>query len=441
MTRISSSINDLVSDPSLMVMRNRDTYELMHNLINGYYINWEKAIKILLNDSLNATNLKFSLMFIVLAYLIISIIIIMVFLKLLSRFSLDREKPINLFLTLKKVVFENLKNSAENFSNKLLNKFFGNEDNEEESQKDYQANIQPNDINIVKFKAANEYNSSINKAFYFLSIIIIIFIFLILNLVYFIGKYFDFRTKMENINQFIILLDKTNIAKSDFILSLDIFNSYFYNKSIPILNNDKTIDEFMGAFINLTNKFEESIIYTSKTKSFLDGEYLEKYENYYLNDYTELLDKQFLDTYGKYLSKYFKYGIKPIEIKIFETLRYFLVVYCEKEIDEKDYTISPVLIKGGQNIFDVNVLSENIDRKWFDGIIKLMIDSLYEYQSQSNLKYIIFFICFIVISILYYFIIWRINEEKLNNLLKGSADLINLIPQEIKNIIIEKLNE
>ena len=107
MTRISSSINDLVSDPSLMVMRNRDTYELMHNLINDYYIKWYKAVQILLNDSLKATNLKLPLMLITLGYFIISIIILVVILKLLSRFSLDREKPINLFLTLKKVVFEN----------------------------------------------------------------------------------------------------------------------------------------------------------------------------------------------------------------------------------------------------------------------------------------------------------------------------------------------
>ena len=46
-----------------------------------------------------------------------------------------------------------------------------------------------------------------------------------------------------------------------------------------------------------------------------------------------------------------------------------------------------------------------------------------------------------IIVILYYSIIWKAYEEKLNILLKESADLINLIPQEIKNIIIEKLNE
>ena len=71
----------------------------------------------------------------------------------------DREKPINLFLTIKKKIFEDLKNASESFSNKLLNKFFGNEDNEEESQKDYQTNIKANDINIIKFKAPNEYKS------------------------------------------------------------------------------------------------------------------------------------------------------------------------------------------------------------------------------------------------------------------------------------------
>ena len=41
MTRISSSMNDLVSNPFLMNMSNRDTFELMHNLLNVYYINWE----------------------------------------------------------------------------------------------------------------------------------------------------------------------------------------------------------------------------------------------------------------------------------------------------------------------------------------------------------------------------------------------------------------
>ena len=441
MTRISSCLNNIVSNPSLMNMTNRDTYELMYNLINEYYISWEKIVEILFEDSIKATKYKIPLMIMVISYLFISIIVLIVFLKLLSRFSLDREKPINLFLTLKKVVFENLKNSAENFSNKLLNKFFGNEDNEEESQQDYQANIQSNDINIAKFKAINEYDSSINKAFYFTTIIIIIFIFLFLYLIYFIFKYFNFRKKMDNINQFIILFDKTNVAECDFILSIEIFKSYFFNKDIPILNDINTKKEFIDTFINLTDKFEDSIIFTSKTKSFLSGDYLDKYEQYYLGDYSELLDKEFIEKYKKMLNNILNYGLKPIESRVFEIIRCFTILYCKGEFKNNIDGISELLSKGGGKFFEMNILTEEIDRKWFNGVLKLMIDSLYDYHNQNNLKYIIFFVCFIVIAILYYFIIWRIYEEKLNCLLKGSVDLINLIPQEIKNIIIEKLNE
>ncbi len=45
--------------------------------------------------------------------------------KLICKFIDDREKPVDLFLTIKKK-FEELKLISETFLNKLLNKFFGN---------------------------------------------------------------------------------------------------------------------------------------------------------------------------------------------------------------------------------------------------------------------------------------------------------------------------
>ena len=273
MSRIPSAINNLISNPNLINMNNRDTYELMHNLINEYYINWKKAVIIILNDSIKVTKLKFQMMSFFISYFIFSVVIFIIYLKLLSKFSIDREKPINLFLTIKKQVFENLKTSAENFSNKLLNKFFGNEDNEEESQQDYNTSIQSNDININKFKAANEYNYSIKKGLSFISIIIIIVIFILINLIYFVIKYFDFRTRMDNIFQFISLFNKTNIAHSDCILSFNIFKSYLFNKSIPILNQNNTFDIFISNFLYTTNEFEDTIILSSKSTSFLNLKY------------------------------------------------------------------------------------------------------------------------------------------------------------------------
>ena len=444
MTRISSSINDLVSNPLLMRMNNRNTYELMHNLINEYFINWQKVVTILFNDSIEATKLNIPLLIIVLGYFFISIVIIIVFLKLLSIFSLDREKPINLFLTLKKVVFENLKNSAENFSNQLLNKFFGNEDFEEESRQDYQSNIQPSDINIAKFKAANEYGSSIKKGFYFMKTLLIIIIFLLFNLIYFIIKYVDFRDRMNNVNQFILLYDKTNTAQIDLILSVDIFKSYLFNKSIPILNQKNTNKELLHTFLNSTEKFEESIIFITKTKSFLGGDYFQKYKEYFLGDFSELLDKNLITGSHYLVERYITRGLMPVETDIFEIIRYYTINYCnisKKCFEDYSDEISDILSENDNKLLKINFLNQAICRHWYAGVINLLVQTFHEYQNKNKLIYIIFFICLIVIVIIYYCIIWKMNEQKLNYLLKGSADLINLIPQEIKNIIIEKINE
>ena len=51
------------------------------------------------------------------------------------------------------------------------------------------------------------------------------------------------------------------------------------------------------------------------------------------------------------------------------------------------------------------------------------------------------FIIVIAILILSYFILWKSYEESLALLLEKSFELIKLIPEEIKYIIVNKLNE
>ena len=90
---------------------------------------------------------------------------------------------------------------------------------------------------------------------------------------------------------------------------------------------------------------------------------------------------------------------------------------------------------------DILIIIQHLVRDWYNGTLTLMINSFYDFQGQAKFMYTIIFFCLIIILILYYSIIWKTYEEKLNTLLKGSADLINLIPQVIKNIIIEKFKE
>ena len=442
MNRIPSSVSNLVSDESLMVMNSRDTYELMYNLLNEYYINWKKVVIILYEDCVKSTKFRLPLLLIVVGYFIISFISVIFFLFLLSQFSIDRERPINLFLTLKKQVFENLKSSAENFSNKILNQFFGNEDNEDDSQQDYQSNIQPNDINIIKFKTLNENYYSIKKAFTFKSTIIIILIFIILNFLYFNLVYFNFGKRLDSIYRFLLLFDKNNLSQTHFVLSLDIFKSYLFSKSIPILNQTNVKEIFYETFLDLTDKFEDSIIFTSKTNSFLSGEYLEKYIRYLEGDFSELLDESYFDENKDLLGRKMSNGIKPIKMRVFEIINYFIIKYCDRyKIMNEDDNISFILKEREFKLYEISLLLQKNIRNWYNNVLKLMIDCYYDFDSSGNFSFVLLFSILIVFIILYYSIIWKAYEEKLNILLKHSVDLINLMPQEIKNILIEKLNE
>ncbi len=46
-----------------------------------------------------------------------------------------------------------------------------------------------------------------------------------------------------------------------------------------------------------------------------------------------------------------------------------------------------------------------------------------------------------VVIIVMYFLVWKSFEDNLNDLLKTSVDLINLIPETIKCAIVQKINE
>ena len=53
---------------------------------------------------------------------------------------------------------------------------------------------------------------------------------------------------MDNIEQFIFLFDSINIDHTDIIISLEIFKSFLFNKSIQILNDNDTLYEFIDIF-------------------------------------------------------------------------------------------------------------------------------------------------------------------------------------------------
>ena len=436
-----------MSENEAINITNKYSYELMFNLFNGYFLSLEELITIILSDFTNETKNLGNINTIIFSITItISIIFIILFWKMMSKLDNDREKPINLFLTIKKKVFEDLKNSAESFSNKLLNKFFGNEENEEESQQEYISNVKPNDINIAKFKALNEYKASINKKssflFYFIQVL---FLFIIYNL-FILLKYINACFYYRNASKFSDIYNESQFSQIFLMCQINVIKQYFYNNTAPIFNyeGDNIKYVFNYYFINFPLHLGKTLISSSKMDSFLNNQYREDYKKYVYQNISDFFIKENIDKINNnyytinFIANKSENGFKQINMEIFEILRFLCIQYYINSTRNDD-NISQLTFDNAW--INIETLILNFVRPWSKNILNLLDSSYISFAEDTKLMYILVYIIFIVVISLYYWIIWKKYEENFISLIKKSFDLINLIPEEIKNIIVLKLNE
>jgi uncharacterized protein YneF (UPF0154 family) len=74
-------------------------------------------------------------------------------------------------------------------------------------------------------------------------------------------------------------------------------------------------------------------------------------------------------------------------------------------------------------------------------MISILMSGFTAFIDQTNLVILSTYIVLIVTILIVYFLVWKSFEENLKELLKTSVDLINLIPESIKYIIVQKINE
>ena len=420
----------------------RNAYELMMNLLNDYLLVWRNVTVLLVDDVKSHAKMSKLVLFIFILSFIISILSLIVLWRLITKFINDREKPIDLFLTIKKKKFEELKNSSESFINKLLNKFFGNEENEEESIVDYSSNMKPDDINIIKFKTKNEYKQSMKSASQYLLNYIKMVIFFVILQGYLTFKYVYNTNNMKNINKFTDVFNVTQYCQSDNILSLDVVKSFLYNPSIPIYNQTNTEDIFKYTFLTISDTFENLFIVSYNTSCFLHGNYITKLYDYLNHDITSIVTKvnsssssASVETYdsSNYLGT-LENGFKSVIARYFELIRYICISYIDPESRVDELWNTP-------EFKEINSIATNVIRPWYKTIISLMNKEFEDYISQIKLVNVSTFIVLLCCVILLYCLVWKSYEENLKQLLKTSVDLINLIPEEIKFQIVQKLNE
>ena len=431
-----STISPL-GDTNILNIRERNLYELMVNLLNGYYMYTKRLSLILAQDAVDSA--KNSIVGTITFYssFVFAIAFLIFIWYLLANLILERQRPINLFLTIKKQIFEDLKNASESFSNKLLNKLIGNEDNEEENQKDYQTNIKDSDINIVKFKASNDYKSKGKSNKEQLPDYIKLVIFFVLIQVYIIFKFFYSRNYIESVKKFLDVFNITYYSFCDIIINIDLSKQFIHNRTMPIFyhkNSEMGIDKespFYTTFYNIANSFEEMIIKTSKTDSFLKNNYLDTFTTFLYQNFSNevFIDTEYMPNLN--LLGLLDSGFIPVVNNIFEKLR-FVWIECH---ENKANTINDL------RWCDIDYLVLYIVKPWYKEIIKIMHDEANKFLNGAKVVQISLFIIVIVIFILSYFIFWKSYEESLTLLLSRSFDLIKLIPEEIKYIIVSKLNE
>ena len=429
-----------ISDNESIDMKNSHIYEIMVNVLDHFFAYYESLINIVIKDLKGfIKNSGIKNIIILLISVFISFLYLFIFYKMINKLDNDREKPINLFLTIKKNIFEDLQSSSENFSNKLLNKVFGAEESEEESQQEYRNNVNPNDINFAKFKALNELKVLNNKGAsffsYFVQLAIFYVIINILILITYINTIF-YANKMVN---YIDIYNSTYYSNILLISRINVHKQFYYNSSISNFNLtiNGTFFDYLLCFFNLPNQFEFILKETSKKHSF-SNEVKNIIKNYFYEDITKVI-KYESKIKGLNYTKENTFNFNTNNLEFFENIRYITIKYFINSQRNNNLNISDLI--NDYRWLDINEILINIIRPWYRNFNTFVESLIYYYIEERQIYYIYFFIIQIVLVSLYYWIIWKKYENEFFDLIKKSFDLINIIPEDLKDIIVNKLNE
>ena len=174
------------------------------------------------------------------------------------------------------------------------------------------------------------------------------------------------------------------------------------------------------------------VISTSKTKSFLKDSYKDTFSSYiYQNFNNKMFDLNTTTIPNENLIYLFENGFRAVTFNIFDKLRFFWIQNY-KNIDN---------ILNDKKWVDLDYLLLSVVRPWYIKLLEIIMEEEDNFLDQARLVQISVFIIVLAIFILCYLIIWKSYEESLSILLQRSFDLINLIPEEIKYLIVSKLNE
>ena len=212
---------------------------------------------------------------------------------------------------------------------------------------------------------------------------------------------------------------------------------YLEDPSISIYGSDEFGNYifFFYTFLTLSHQVSEIIKETSKTDSFLKKEYKSDFNSYFYHSFTKLIEIN-----DKNLEEYTKYGFKSVYLEIFERLRFVFLKFF-KDIYIYLFNRNASALLNDNNFMYLDVTIKRFFRPWYLKLVELIDSYFYSYVDIRINSFLLLFIFMLIFISIFYWIIWKRNEEEFINKIEKSFDLINLISEEIKTIIVNKLNE
>jgi len=348
--------------------------------------------------------------------------------KFLRKFVEDKGKPIDLCLTVKKKVYEQLKNDSEALINNLLNKIVGNEEIDQETKDVGQnLNITSDDIVITKLNNSINYSSTNSKEFLVIYLKTIVFFLFIL--IYITIKLIYYGTTLTKLYEISLVVNVTEFSQVNVIEDINFFKSYLYNNSIPIKNETETKNLVVNRITDITQVYEELMLSIYDKLSYLG----KTFENYIYNRLNNNITE---------IAQGGAENIESIYIQMIYGCKQIFVNYCENFRFLWDYYLNGNEIYLNMTYFEtMNIILRNVIRPWYADIKSVLYNNLDKYVDKQKLLLLICIICIGILTCVVYVFFWKNLERKLEDQLITSLELLNLLPDELKNQIVTELNK
>ena len=436
MNQIPTSIFSLVkveNDVKDINMENRNVYDLMMNLINDYFVGWRDITNMVIKLIIKTSELSVDIILIFIFSFIFCVLYIFIYYFILSRFLKEGTRPVDLILTIKKSRFEDMKVICENYMNTLMNKFLGDEVNNANEGNDMEKDINSfeideNDIMISKFQKENVYNQGVFKNKTYLYIFLGSIITMIIFQIYFIIKFISTSTSYERIRLCMEVSNVTRNAETDVVMSYNVLKTYFINSSIPLLNDSNSEFILRERVKNITDAVEDWSKFTFLYMKYIGENYMKTFIKLFFQNITDINTGGFTDE--DFFSS-MKFGFRGLITRYLSLMKTGALMHLDG-VNETDIMNNEELGENGLKIVYVirpwfNILNEELQSTLdniFDNMISLCVG---------------LFIGFIIFAVVIYVLAWKNVEFNLEKYLLNSIELVNLIPERIKQDLYNKI--